>query len=80
MGEEAFDIPENDAMDRELAIAALAAVPSRQREALVLRYLDGMSVAEVAAELGGSVDAVESLLRRGRATFRRALQGVDHDA
>ena len=54
------------------AVAALAAVASAQREVLVLRYLDGLPVAEVAAAVGRSVAAVESLLARGRASFRRA--------
>ena len=54
--------------------AALAAVPSPQREALVLRYLDGLSVPEVAAALGRSVGATESLLTRGRASFRRGYR------
>ena len=59
-----------EAHDR--AVAALAAVPASQRAALVLRHFDGYSVPEVAAMLGKSVEAVESLLARGRATFRVA--------
>jgi RNA polymerase sigma-70 factor, ECF subfamily len=54
------------------AHAALAAVPPAQRIALVLRHVDGLSVPEVAAALGRSVEAVESLLVRGRVGFRRA--------
>lgn len=54
------------------ALSALAAVPPSQRIALVLRHADGLSVPEVAAALGRSVEAVESLLSRGRAGFRRA--------
>jgi RNA polymerase sigma-70 factor (ECF subfamily) len=57
---------------RELAIAALAAVPVAQRAALTLRYLDGCSVQEVATELGKSIHATESLLARGRESFKRA--------
>ena len=52
--------------------AALAAVPSPQREALALRHLDGLSVPEVAAALGRSIEATESLLARGRVSFRKA--------
>jgi RNA polymerase sigma-70 factor, ECF subfamily len=54
------------------ALSALAAVPPAQRIALVLRHADDLSVPEVAAVLGRSVEAVESLLSRGRAGFRRA--------
>jgi RNA polymerase sigma-70 factor, ECF subfamily len=53
-------------------LSALAAVPPSQRIALVLRHADGLSVPEVAAALGRSVEAVESLLSRGRSGFRRA--------
>ena len=47
------------------AITALAFVPGDQRIALVLRHVDGLSVPEVAAALGRSVEAAESLLARG---------------
>lgn len=73
-------VPDIDSIEDERAIAALAAVSSPQREALVLRYLDGFSVPEVAAALGRSVGAAESLLARGRASLRRALMEADHDA
>lgn len=53
------------------AMEALAAMPSSQREALVLRHLDGLSVPDVAAALGRSVEATESLLARGRVRFRK---------
>ncbi len=58
------------------AISALAAVPEDQRIALILRHVDGLSVPEVAAALGRSIEAVESLLARGRVGFRRAYSGV----
>ncbi len=58
------------------AITALASVPGDQRIALVLRHVDGLSVPEVAAALGRSVEAVESLLARGRVRFRQAYMEV----
>jgi RNA polymerase sigma-70 factor, ECF subfamily len=61
---------QNETDDR--ALVALAAVPAAQRIALVLRHVDGLSVPEVAAALGRSVEAVESLLARGRVGFRQA--------
>jgi RNA polymerase sigma-70 factor (ECF subfamily) len=67
---------EPERIDAEQAAAALAAVPSPQREALALRYLDGFSVPQVAAALGRSVEATESLLARGRVSFRRACAEV----
>jgi RNA polymerase sigma-70 factor (ECF subfamily) len=64
-------LPEDDAAARERALAALAAVPLTQREALTLHYLDGLPVADVAALLGRSLSATESLLARGRVSFRQ---------
>jgi len=64
---------------RELTLRALAAVPAMQRAALVLRYLDDLSVAEVARALGRSVHATESLLTRGRESFRRVYAEVAGD-
>jgi len=64
---------------RDSAVAAqLAELPGEQRVALVLRYVDEMSVPEVAKTLSRSVHATESLLARGRAGLRRkSEQGVD---
>jgi RNA polymerase sigma-70 factor, ECF subfamily len=58
------------------AVAALSAVAASQRAALVLRHMDGLSVPEVAASLGKSVEAAESLLSRGRERFKRAYREV----
>lgn len=57
---------------RDRTLAALAALPQSQRQALVLRYMDDLSVPEIAGALGRSPHAVESLLARGRAGFKRA--------
>ena len=73
------DLPSGQGDDaaRERTVAALALVPAAQRAALVLRHLDGYSVPEVAGLLGRSVEAVESLLARGRVSFRRAYVEVN---
>jgi RNA polymerase sigma-70 factor (ECF subfamily) len=65
---------------RERVYAALVSVPVPQRTVLVLKYLDGLPVLEIAHAIGRSVHATESLLVRGRATFRAAYLGVDDDA
>lgn len=74
--ETAPGLPSDDGGEssRLRAIDALARVPQAQRIALVLRHMDGLSVPEVAQELGRSVEAVESLLSRGREQFRRAFK------
>ena len=55
----------------ERTTAALALLPAAQRAALVLRHVDDLPVPEIAALLGRSVHAVESLLARGRVGFKR---------
>jgi RNA polymerase sigma-70 factor (ECF subfamily) len=72
--EEAYDdlVVPDDPASRERAIVALQAVAPTQRGALVLCYVDGLSMAETARVLGKSVEAVESLLARGRTSFKRA--------
>jgi len=61
----------DDPESQERVISALASVASTQRAALVLCYVDGLSVPEAASALGKSVEAVESLLARGRQSFKR---------
>lgn len=53
--------------------AAMALLPPRQREALVLCHYQEMGSIEAAAVLGVSVEALESLLSRGRRSLRTAL-------
>jgi len=65
-------------LDRhERVLAALRALPAAQRAALVLAYNDELSVREIARTLGKSEKAVESLLSRGRASFRAAYGEAD---
>lgn len=61
-------------LDTEAAYAALGCLNEHQRAALTLRYLDGLPVAEVAAHLGRSLTATETLLVRARAALRRVYQ------
>jgi RNA polymerase sigma-70 factor (sigma-E family) len=59
---------------------ALAALPSTQRQVLVLRYLDDRSEAETARLLGISVGTVKSRTSRGLGNLRRAgLLAVEGD-
>jgi RNA polymerase sigma-70 factor (ECF subfamily) len=55
--------------------AALAALPERQRQAVVLRHIEGMSNPEIAEILDIGVDAVESLTARGKRALKQALDG-----
>jgi RNA polymerase sigma-70 factor, ECF subfamily len=56
--------------------AALAELPPQQRDAVVLREFYGLSYAEVAAALGLTGAAVESLLFRGRKRLQEQLRPV----
>jgi RNA polymerase sigma-70 factor (ECF subfamily) len=53
--------------------AALDALPSRQRAAILLCHYEGRGNADAAEILGISVEAVESLLSRGRRALRASL-------
>lgn len=66
-------------IDREAAIAALDAIAPTQRVVLVLRYLEGMNPPEIALATGKSVHAIESLLVRGRAAFKRTYVEHGHE-
>lgn len=55
--------------------AALATLPDRQRQAVVLRHIEGLSNPEIAEVLGVGVEAVESLTARGKRALTAALAG-----
>jgi len=71
---ESETVVEDEQRERDGAVAALSTVAASQRAALVLCYVDGYSVPEAAQLLGKSVEAVESLLARGRQSFKRAYR------
>jgi RNA polymerase sigma-70 factor (ECF subfamily) len=58
---------------------ALAALPERQRAAIALCHFEELSNIDAAAALEISVDALESLLARGRRALRAALADVAAD-
>jgi RNA polymerase sigma-70 factor (ECF subfamily) len=53
---------------------ALARLPSRYRVVLEAKYLRGLSMKEIAADDGASIEAIESLLRRARASFAHVYE------
>ena len=70
--------PDDVTVLRMALVAALAALPRRQREVIALRYLVGLSEEEIAASLGVSSGSVKRHAHRGMASLRRRL-GVDWD-
>lgn len=85
VGLDQIDEPEDGALpvdeallqaDRMAALdAALAALPDRQRAAVVLRHIEGLTNPEIAAQLDVGVEAVESLTARGKRRLAQLLAG-----
>jgi RNA polymerase sigma-70 factor, ECF subfamily len=69
-----LDDPWDEVLDLDAAHAALWRLAVPQRLALTLRYLDGLSVPEVAEQIGRSVHATETLLVRARAALRKVYE------
>lgn len=70
-------IPEESLAQRQESTRvteALARLPSRQREALVLHYYQEMSQTAAAKLMDVSIDALESLLARARRNLRELLK------
>jgi RNA polymerase sigma-70 factor, ECF subfamily len=69
--------PETDRQRREQAeriAQALSLLPQRYESVLRSKYVDGLTVADIAAASGESAKAVESLLTRARHLFREASE------
>jgi RNA polymerase sigma-70 factor (ECF subfamily) len=87
-GEELPDLPDpspGPAADQQRAQvarrieAALASLPERQRAAIVLVHYQELGNIEAAGIMGVGVEAMESLLSRGRRGLREALAGLRDD-
>lgn len=59
--------------------SAMGDLPERQRAAIAMVHFDGMNNGETAAALEVSVEAVESLLARGRRGLRQRLSELKPD-
>jgi RNA polymerase sigma factor (sigma-70 family) len=60
--------------DQRAVVAALACLPTRQREALVLRYWMELRESEIADTMGISPGAVKTHVSRGMAALSRELE------
>ncbi|PJF11174.1 RNA polymerase sigma factor [Pseudorhodobacter sp. MZDSW-24AT] len=66
--------------DRMAALqAALADLPDRQRQAVVLRHIEGLANPQIAAIMAIGVEAVESLTARGKRALAALLAGRRED-
>jgi len=73
------DEPETGAIREQvhrLVEATLDALPGRYGEALEWKYIDGLSVREIAERMSLGEKATESLLTRARESFREAIAGI----
>lgn len=59
-----------DVTNRDLVWRLLATLPDRQRAALVMRFFDDLTDAEIAESLGCRLGTVRSLISRGLAALR----------
>ena len=59
---------------RDLVGATLSSLPPEYARALVQKYVEGLSVAEIAASRGKGEKAVESVLTRARTAFARVFE------
>lgn len=75
--EDAPDAEQQTSDREELArtMTAIAGLPARLKEVLVLRTIEGLSQAEAAGVLGVSEKAVETRLYRARAKLTEILRG-----
>ncbi len=79
-GDPASDAPSAEAgllaTARQQALdQALAGLPDRQRQAVVLRHIEGLANPEIAQIMQIGVEAVESLTARGKRALAAALAG-----
>jgi RNA polymerase sigma-70 factor (ECF subfamily) len=62
-------------MEKVLAVAgAIEKLPDSQGEAIRMRYIEGLSLAEIASRLGKSETAIAGLLKRGLESLRGQLR------
>lgn len=64
---------DDHATDREAVLAALAALPSRQRAVIVLRFYEDLTEADTAVALGMRIGTVKSQTSRGLQKLRGLL-------
>jgi RNA polymerase sigma-70 factor, ECF subfamily len=61
-------------VDEPTAVALLRNLPPDHRTVLTLRYLDGLSVKEIADAIDRTVHATESLLQRAKKSYRAEIE------
>ena len=70
------DVAEDDDVELDGLVRALQRIPPAQREALVMRELEGRSYQEISELLGLTTSALETLLFRARRSLAEELENV----
>jgi RNA polymerase sigma-70 factor, ECF subfamily len=68
---ESLEAPGSAPMEHESLRMALSKLPSQQREVVILRFMDGFDLAEIAAALDVPLGTVKSRLHHALATLRQ---------
>ena len=70
---------EGGAVSRRILLQALAEIPERQAEVVVLRFVVGLPTREIAEAMGKTESAVTALQMRGLERLRRYMERNDDD-
>lgn len=71
--DEIAEIPETENGETGLVLRSVSMLPEKYKTAIVLHYLEGFSVDEIAEMLGASASAVKMRLSRGRELLKTLL-------
>lgn len=69
------DADEEESVDAEAVREKVQALPPEHREALLLRFVEGMSYEEIARVTGAALGTVRSRIHYAKRALRRALEG-----
>jgi RNA polymerase sigma-70 factor (ECF subfamily) len=70
---------ETDSIENEALLTALADLSALQREAVVLRFEQGLNYNEIASTVGCPIGTVRSRLHHARKHLRQTLRRFNHD-
>ena len=76
IAEQAETMTLNEEQRREALVACLAKLPERQRSVVGQRYLDGDSVAQIAADSGLNANAISQLLFRAKRSLASCIKST----
>ena len=76
---EKVDCPQQALDDAQVVLVALARISPPHREILVLRFLENMSLEEIAEVLGRRLGTVKSRIHYAKQSFRQAVEELDND-